>query len=61
MFFLVITKELQLLTANALYEMLRITDSDFLRLCPPDIRTQLLAKWIEENLHLKLDEPIRQV
>lgn len=60
MFFLVITKELQLLTANGLYEMLRITDSDFLRLCPPDIRTQLLAKWIQENLHLKLDEPIRQ-
>jgi hypothetical protein len=60
MFFLVITKELQLLTPNALYEMLRITDGDFLRLCPPETRTKLLANWVEKNLHLKLDEPIRQ-
>jgi GTPase SAR1 family protein len=60
MFFLVIAKELQLLTPSALYNMLRITDGDFLRMCPPDIRTHLLSKWIEENLHLKLDEPIRQ-
>lgn len=59
MFFLVIAKELQILTASALFEMLRITDSDFLRMCPPDMRTTLLAKWIETNLHLKLDEPIR--
>ena len=60
MFFLVITKELQLLTPAALYEMLRITDGDFLRLCPPETRTKLLANWVEKNLHLKLDEPIRQ-
>ena len=60
MFFLVITKELQLLTPDALYEMLRITDGDFLRLCPPETRTKLLANWVEKNLHLKLDEPIRQ-
>ena len=60
MFFLVITKELQLLTPGALYEMLRITDGDFLRLCPPEMRTRLLANWVSENLHLKLDEPIRQ-
>ena len=60
MFFLVITKELQLLTPATLYEMLRITDGDFLRLCPPEMRTKLLANWVEKNLHLKLDEPIRQ-
>lgn len=59
MFFLVITKELNILSPEALYTMLRITDSDFLRICPPLVRVKLLSSWIEENLYLKLDAPIR--
>jgi ATPase family associated with various cellular activities (AAA) len=59
MFFLIITKELKLLSAESLYSMLRITDSDFLRICPPLIRINLLTSWVEENLYLKLDAPIR--
>ena len=59
MFFLVITKELNILTAEALYTMLRITDSDFLRICPPLVRIKLLSSWVEENLYLKLDAPVR--
>jgi len=60
MFFLVITKELNILDMEALDSMLRITDSDFLRLCPPTIKINLLAKWLDTNLYLKLDAPIRQ-
>lgn len=57
MFFLILTKELNLLTPEGMYSMLRITDSDFLRICPPLIRIQLLAGWVKENLYLKLDAP----
>jgi hypothetical protein len=60
MFFLVITKELDILSMEGLYSMLRITDSDFLRLCPPAIKINLLSKWLHENLYLKLDAPIRE-
>jgi hypothetical protein len=55
MFFLVLSKELELLNAPALYSMLRITDSDFLRLCPPPIRIELLTNWVKEHILLKLD------
>jgi hypothetical protein len=58
MFFLILTKELNFLTLDALYSMLRITDSDFLRICPPLIRIQLLSSWVKENLYLKLDAAI---
>lgn len=60
MFFLIITKELNILNMEALDSMLRITDSDFLRLCPSTIKINLLAKWLDKNLYLKLDAPIRQ-
>lgn len=58
MFFLILAKELNFLTLDALYSMLRITDSDFLRICPPLIRIQLLSSWVKENLYLKLDAAI---
>jgi hypothetical protein len=54
MFFLVIAKELRLLTYESLKEMLRITDSDFLRLCPLDVRTELLSSWFVKNIIQKL-------
>ena len=55
MFFLLLAKELDFLTMSALYSMLRITDSDFLRLCPPEKRVELLAKWFADHIHQKLD------
>jgi len=58
MFFLVLTKEVNFLTPEGLYSMLRITDSDFLRICPPSVRIQLLTSWVKENLYLKLDASI---
>jgi hypothetical protein len=54
MFIMVIAKELDLLTYDALQGLLRITDSDFLRLCPVDIRTELLATWFIKNVLLRL-------
>lgn len=58
MFFLILAKELQLLTMPALIKLLRITDSDFLRLCPQNVRIQLLTKWCIEHLHQKLDATV---
>lgn len=58
MFFLIISKELNLLTKEGLYGMLRITDSDFLRICPPLKRIELLASWVKEHVYLKLDGAI---
>ncbi len=58
LFFLVITKELGFLTLENLQSLLRITDSDFLRICPYAIRMELLFKWIQENLLLKVDAPL---
>ncbi len=55
MFFLILAKELQLLTFEALSSLLRITDSDFLRLCPQNIRNELLTKWLITHVHQKLD------
>lgn len=55
MFFLILAKELQLLTFEALSSLLRITDSDFLRLCPQNIRNELLTKWFITHVHQKLD------
>lgn len=58
MFFLILSKELNLLSKESLYSMLRITDSDFLRICPPTKRIELLASWVKENVYLKLDAAI---
>lgn len=57
MFMLFLTKELCLLTPPALYEMLRMTDSDFLRMCPYTIQVELLTSWIQTHLIQKLDAP----
>jgi DNA polymerase III delta prime subunit len=58
MFFLILSKELNLLSKESLYSMLRITDSDFLRICPPTKRIELLTSWVKENVYLKLDAAI---
>jgi hypothetical protein len=55
MFVLFVSKELCLLTPPALFEMLRITDSDFLRMCPYTVQVDLLTSWIQTHLLQKLD------
>jgi hypothetical protein len=55
MFVLFIAKELCLLTPEGLLEMLRITDSDFLRMCPYSVQVDLLTSWIQSHLLQKLD------
>jgi DNA polymerase III delta prime subunit len=55
MFLLFITKELCLLTQSGLLEMLRITDSDFLRMCPYSVQVDLITSWIQTHLLQKLD------
>ena len=54
MFLLILSKELQLLTPSSLQEILRITDSDFLRLCSHPIRTKLLTNWFTKTILLPL-------
>lgn len=58
LFFLVITRELGFLNVENLGNLLRITDSDFLRICPYKMRTELLCNWVNENLLLKVDTPL---
>jgi len=36
--------------------MLRISDTDFIKQCSPPIRSQLLSKWFEEHVRLKLEQ-----
>jgi hypothetical protein len=58
LFFLVLCQELGYLTTDNLSTVLRMTDSDFLRLCPSKVRTQLLSSWVDKNLLQKVDSPL---
>jgi hypothetical protein len=58
MFLLFISKEMCLLTPDALYEMLRITDSDFLRVCPYTVQLDLITSWIQTHVVQKLDATV---
>lgn len=58
LFFLVMAKELGVLTLDGLKSLLRMTDSDFLRICPYSTRMDLLFQWIRQNLLLKVDAPL---
>lgn len=55
MFLLFLAKELSVLTSAALFEMLRITDSDFLRMCPYKVQVDLLTSWTQTHLLQKLE------
>jgi hypothetical protein len=55
MFLLFLSKELCVLTPEALFEMLRITDSDFLRLCPYSVQVELVTSWIQTHFLQKLE------
>ena len=50
LFLLFMAKELNVLEKKGFEKLLCITDSDFLRVCPVQERTTLLAKWFTENV-----------
>ena len=56
MFCLFSAKAVGLLTPEALNEMLRITDTDFIKQCGPKIRSQLLSSWFETHVREKLEQ-----
>ena len=43
------------LTADALDDMLRISDTDFVKQCGPKLRAQLLSSWFDTHARLKLE------
>jgi len=63
MFCLFCVKITNLLTPEALGEMLRITDTDFSKQCSPKMRSQLLSSWFETHVREKLEQwpPIESV
>jgi DNA polymerase III delta prime subunit len=56
MFCLFLADMTKSLTPDALQHMLRISDTDFIKQCSPPIRSQLLSKWFEEHVRLKLEQ-----
>jgi DNA polymerase III delta prime subunit len=56
MFCLFTTKALGMLTPDALNEMLRISDVDFIKQCGPKLRSQLLSSWFEQHVREKLEQ-----
>lgn len=57
MFLLFIAKELSFIDDKNIRDLLRITDPDFLRLCPAEEKIGLLTDWFLEQVHHKLEAP----
>jgi GTPase SAR1 family protein len=55
-FCLFAAKSLKILTPDALAEMLRITDTDFVKQCNPKVRSQLLSSWFETHVRRELEQ-----
>lgn len=55
MFCLFIVNATQLLTPEALIDMLSISDTDFIKQCGPKIRAQLLSSWFKRHCRAKLE------
>jgi hypothetical protein len=56
MFCLFAAKMVGLLTPVALSDMLRISDTDFIKQCGPKLRSQLLSSWFETHVRAKLEQ-----
>lgn len=56
MFCLFVANSTGLLTSDALYDMLRISDTDFIKQCGPKMRAQLMASWFERHVRVKLEQ-----
>jgi hypothetical protein len=55
MFLLFVAKELSFINNKNISDLLRITDPDFLRLCPAEQKVALLTDWFLEQVHHKLE------
>ena len=56
MFCLFVANTLHILTPDALNNMLRISDTDFIKQCGPKLRAQLLSSWFERHVRAKLEQ-----
>lgn len=56
MFCLFSAKMVNILTQDALGEMLRISDTDFIKQCSPKVRSRLLSSWFEKHVRVKLEQ-----
>lgn len=56
MFCLFVVNAANLLTPEALMDMLSISDTDFIKQCGPKIRSQLLSSWFKRHCRLKLEQ-----
>lgn len=56
MFLLFLARSTKTLTTESLESLLRITDTDFLKLCGPKQRAMLLTNWLDTTVRQKLDQ-----
>jgi hypothetical protein len=56
MFCLFVANTLNVLTPESLNNMLRISDTDFIKQCGPKLRAQLLSSWFERHVRIKLEQ-----
>ena len=56
MFCLFVANSTGCLTAESLQDMLRISDTDFIKQCGPKLRSQLLSSWFEHHVRTKLEQ-----
>jgi hypothetical protein len=56
MFCLFVANMLGQLTTAALQDMLRISDTDFIKQCGPKVRAQLLSSWFTQHVRAKLEQ-----
>lgn len=56
MFCLYMSRVTGTLTSDALQNMLRISDTDFIKQCGPKVRAQLLSSWFETHVRVKLEQ-----
>lgn len=56
MFCLFVASSTGTLTSNSLHDMLRISDTDFIKQCGPKLRSELLSSWFEQHVRTKLEQ-----
>jgi hypothetical protein len=55
MFCLFCARATNTLSIEALHEMLRISDTDFIKQCNPKVRASLLSTWFDSHICIKLE------
>lgn len=56
MFCIYVAKTMSLLTLEALTDMLRISDTDFIKQCGAKVRARLLSSWFDKHVRVKLEQ-----